>query len=60
MINSVFGETIENVRKHRNIKLVTNNKRRNKLVLESNYHTTNQFSKNLQAIEMNKTKVLMS
>ena len=60
MINSVFGETIENVRKHRNIKLVTNNKRRNKLVSEPNYHTTKQFSKNLQAIEMNKTKVLMS
>ena len=38
--NSVFGKTIENVRKHREIKLVTTGKRRNQLVSEPNYHTT--------------------
>ena len=40
MINAVFENTMENVRKHRDIKPVTTNKRRNYLVLEPNYHTT--------------------
>ena len=40
MNNSVFGKTVENVGKHRDIKLVTRNKRRNQLVSEPNYHTT--------------------
>ena len=54
--NSVFAKTMENVRKHRDIKLVTTNKRRNQLVSEPNYHTTKWFSENLLAIEMNKKK----
>ena len=37
---------MENVKKHRNIKLVTANKRRSYLVPETNYHTTTRFSKN--------------
>ena len=57
MNNSVFGKTMENVRKHRDIKLVTTEKRRIKLVSEPNYHTTKQFSENLLAIEMKKAKV---
>ena len=40
MNNSVFGKTMENVRKHRDIKLVITNKERNQLVSEPNYHTT--------------------
>ena len=44
MNNSVFGKTMENVTKHRDIKLVTNDKRRNQLVSEPNYHTTKWFS----------------
>ena len=43
MNNSVFGKSMENVQKHRNIKLVTVEKRRNYLVLEPNYHTTKFF-----------------
>ena len=43
MNNAVFGKTMENVRKHRVFKLVTTDKRRNQLVSESNYHTTNFF-----------------
>ena len=57
MNNSVFRKTMENVRNHRDIKLVTTEKRRVKLVSEPNYHTTKQFSKNLSAIEMKKTNV---
>ena len=60
MNNSVFGKTMENVRKHRDIKLVTTNKRRNQLASEPNYHTTKYFSENLMAIEMKKTKVKMN
>ena len=52
MNNSVLGETMENVRKHRDIKLVTTEKRRNYLVSEQNYRTTKLFSENLLAIEI--------
>ena len=58
--NSVFGKTMENMSNHRDIKLVTTNERRNKLVSEPNYHTSKQFSENLLAIEMKKTKVKMN
>ena len=57
MNNSVFGKTMENVRNHRDIKLVTTEEKRSKLVSEPNYHTTKHFSENLLAIEMKKTKV---
>ena len=60
MNNTVFGKTMKNVRKYRDIKLVTKNKRRNQLASESNYHTTKYFSKNLMAIEMKKTNVKMN
>ena len=60
MNNSVFGKTMENVRKHRDIKLVTTDKRRNQLASEPNYHTTKYFSENLMAIEMKKIKVKMN
>ena len=56
MNNAVFGETMENVRKHRDIKLVTTDKRRNQLVSEPNYYTTKWFSENPLAIEMKKDK----
>ena len=41
MNNSIFGKTMENIRKHRDIKLVATNKRISKLVSEPNYHTMN-------------------
>ena len=55
--NSVFEKTMENVRKYRDIKLATTDRRRNQLVSEPNYHTTKYFLENLLAIEMKKTKV---
>ena len=60
MNNSVFGKTMENVRKHRDIKLVKTDKRRNQLVSEPNYRTRKCFSENLLAIEMKKIKVKMN
>ena len=60
MNNSVFGKTMENIRKHRNIKLVTTDKKRSKLVSEPNYHTINYISEDLSIIEMSKTKVKMN
>ena len=45
---------MENVRKHRDIKLVTTDKRRNLLASEPNYHTAKYFSENLIATEMKK------
>ena len=60
MNNSVFGKTMENVPNHRDIKLVTKNQKRNKLVSEPNYHTSKHFSEDLMATEMRKTKVVMS
>ena len=58
MNDAVFGKTIENVRKHRDIKLVTTERRRNYLVSEPNYHTTKFFTENLFAIEMKKKRCL--
>ena len=52
--NAVFGKTMENIRKHRDIKLVTTERKRNYLVSEPNYHTTKFFTENLLAIEMKK------
>ena len=47
MSNTVFGKTMENVRRHRNIKLVTKEKTRNYLVSEPNYHIAKFFIENL-------------
>ena len=52
--NTVFAKTMENVRKHGDIKLVTTERRRNYLVSEPNYHTIKLFTENLLAIEMKK------
>ena len=60
MNNSVFGKTMENIRKHRDIKLVTTDKIRNKLVSEPNYHTINLISEDLSIIETKKTKIKMN
>ena len=60
MNNSVFGKTMEIVRNHRNIKLVTSDKRRKQLVSEPNYHSHKKFSEHLMAIEMKKTRVKMT
>ena len=51
---------MENVRNRKNIKLVTSDKRRKRLVLEPNYHSHKIFFDHLMAIEMKKTRVKMA
>ena len=58
MNNQVYGKAIENIRKHRDIKLVTAERRRIYLVSEPNYHTTKFFTETLLKIEMRKTQTL--
>ena len=60
MNNSVFGKTMENVRNHRDIKLVTSDKRRKRLVSEPNYHSNKKLSEHLMATEMKKIRVKMA
>ena len=47
MNNAVFGKTMKNMRKDRDNKLVTAERRKNYFVLEPNYHTTKFFTENL-------------
>ena len=56
MNTSAFGKTMENERSHRDVKLVTSDKRRKRLVSEPNYHSHKNFSEHLMGIEMKKTK----
>ena len=58
--NAAFGKIMENVRKHRNIKLVTTERRRNYLVSEPNYNTTNFFMEHLFSNRNEKTEILMN
>ena len=58
--NAVSGKTIKNMRKHRDIKLVTTERRRNYLVSEPNYHTTKFFTENLLVTEMKKMQIVMN
>ena len=56
--NANFWKTLENVKKHKNIKLVPTERRRNHLVLEPNYHANKFFAENFLAIKMRKTQIL--
>ena len=60
MDNAVFGKTMENIRKHRNTKLVTTDKKEINQISEPNYHTINYISEDLSIIEMNKMKLKMN
>ena len=60
MNNALFGKTMENVRNHRDIKLVTTEKRRSILVSELNYHSSKYISKDFMIIEMRKVEVKMN
>ena len=54
MNNAVFRKTMENVTKHKDIKLVKTEIKRSYFASEPNYRTTTFFQKNVLAIELNK------
>ena len=60
MNNSVFGKTMENICKHRNIKLVTNREANLKTVMKPNFRSRIMFGKNIMRCEMGKTKITMN
>ena len=60
MNNTVLGKTVENVRKHKDIKFVTKERRRNYLISEPSYNITKVFTEYLLAIEIKNTHVLMN
>ena len=61
LMNNVFyGKTMENPRNHRDIRVVTTDKRRSMLASEPNYHSTKYISKDLLIMEMRKTEVTMN
>ena len=60
MNNTVFGKTMENIRNHRDIKLVTSGKQRSMLASEPNYHLSKCISKDLMIMEMRNVEVKMN
>ena len=60
MNNSMFGNTMENIRNHKHMKLVTSDKKYLKYIMKSNIKDGHPFSKHLFAVEMGKTKIKMS
>ena len=59
-INIVYGKTMENVRKYRDVPQVRNDKKRSLLAFEHNYHSTKYISKDLLVMEMKKPEVYMN
>ena len=57
MNNAVFGKAMQNMRRPRNIKLVTTESRKGYLVSKPNYYTTKFFIETLLAIELRKTQI---
>ena len=57
MNNSVFGKTIENIRKRQNVILVDDRKLANKLSSKPNFDRATIFDENLVAVHMKKTEV---
>ena len=60
MNHAAFGETMEIVRKHRDVKLVATERIKNSLGSEPNYHTTKFWTKHLLTTEMKKAQILMN
>ena len=58
--NSVFGKTMENIRNHKDMKLVTSDKKYLKYVMKPNFKDGHPFSKHLFAVEMGKREITMN
>ena len=60
MNNSVFGKTMENIRNHRDMKLVTNEQKYKKYVMKPNFKDSVWFSENLVGVKLGKTEIKMN
>ena len=60
MNNSVFGKTMENIRNHKDMKLVTSERKYQNYVIKPNFKDSFPFSKHLFAMEMGKTQIKMN
>ena len=60
MSNSVFGKAMENIRNHKDMKLVTSRQKYAKYVMKPNFKDGHPFSKHLLAVEMGKTEIKMN
>ena len=60
MNNSVFGKTMQNIRNHKDMKLVTNEQKYLKYVMKPNFKNGHPFSKDLFAVKMGNTKIKMN
>ena len=60
MNNSVFGKTVENIRNHKDMKLVTSDKKYLKYVMKPNFKDGFPFSKHLFPVEMGKRETTMN
>ena len=60
MNNSVFGKTIENIRKRQNIILLDNREKAVKLSSRPNFNRATIFDRNLIAVHMKKTEVFFN
>lgn len=58
--NAVFGKTLENQRKHKNIQLVSDHRKVEKLVSKPNFKTTIIINENFVLFSMNKTSITMN
>ena len=58
--NSFYGITMENVRGHRDVRLVINDKKRSILASEPNYHSTKHISVDLLIMEVKKHGIYMN
>ncbi|XP_057312288.1 uncharacterized protein LOC130653795 [Hydractinia symbiolongicarpus] len=60
MNNSVFGKTMENQRRHKDIRLATKKEQYEKLVMKPNFKGAICFSETLMGVEMQKIKVVLN
>ena len=60
MNNTVFGKTMENIRDHKDMKLVTSDKKYQKYVMKPNFKDGHPFSKHLFAAKMGKREITMN
>lgn len=63
MNNAVFGKTMENVRKHVDVKLISHWSGRygaSAMIAKPNFHSRTIFDENLIAVQLTKTEILMN